>query len=246
MPTSRGGRAGLGPPVGGVVVGQREHVEPGVRGRAHQLLRASACRRWPASGCGGRCARSTARRRPGRLESRRGSSPDRRGAPERHLHQRRPQPDTSRRIQSSRSSRTAEAGRSTIHSQRPAASPATTVRSRSPRASLVETGHSGTDWLSIADLHRRRAVADLRPGVVGDGCRRTARRARSRPPRRPRTRRPGRRARWCPTRRSSWPAGRPVRPATTPKSVTAQPGLIGQGRYVGKPSATCRWSVKPS
>ena len=55
-----------------------------------------------------------------------------------------PTVDTSRRIQSSRSSRIADAGRSTSHSQRPAASPATTDRSHSPRAALTEIGHSGT------------------------------------------------------------------------------------------------------
>ena len=34
--------------------------------------------------------------------------------------------------------------------------------------------------------------------------------------------------------------------ATTAKSVTDQPGLIGQGRYVGKSPAVPRWSTNTS
>jgi hypothetical protein len=35
-------------------------------------------------------------------------------------------------------------------------------------------------------------------------------------------------------------------PATTAKSVTDHPGLIGHGRYVGNPSAAPRWSANAS
>ena len=77
-------RGRLGPALGGVVVGQRRarRARPG-RGRAHQLRRRLRCRRWPASGCGGRCAPAHPRSRASHQAGA--------GTSERQLDQRRPE-----------------------------------------------------------------------------------------------------------------------------------------------------------
>ena len=146
------------------------------------------------------------------------------------------------RIHSSRSSSIADAGRSTSHSQRPPASPAKTTRSSSVRStSDVETVQSGTVCAPDADLGGRAGpVRDLQPRVVVQACRRSAH---PRPV-------PGSSL----TTTTSTGPSRALVPATQvtvarapavrrrpPKSVTSQPGLIGQGRYVGNSPARVRW-----
>ena len=173
-PTSTAAAARLGPSVRGVVVGDRQHVEPRGRGGAHQVGRRLGAvagqrvrvevdahlphSRRPHPGT------PTPRAHQGGVGPPNGSSTS--GGP---------RPETSRRIQSSRSSSIAEAGRITNHSQRPAASPATTERSHSPRPELVETGHSGTAWLAICTRTAGGPSPMSAPRVVVDACRRSGR-----------------------------------------------------------------------
>ena len=137
------GRLGrLGPALRRVVVGQRDHVEARLGGRPHHLrraLRAVGGARVGVEVDTHPHTRLTRRGAALRTASRPGA-----GRPE----------ETSRRIQSSRSSSIAEAGRSTSHSHRPLASPAKTERSKRSSDDAVDTAHRDTDWLPI----RTRAV----------------------------------------------------------------------------------------
>ena len=141
MPTSRGGRRGLGPAVGGVVVGDRDDVEPGPRRP-----------RAPARRGVGPVARTRVRVEvDAHAPSPRGAAVTSPGGVPRRAARPAAGRRRRRRAGSSRrgSSSSADAGRSTIHSHRPPASPASTDRSNSPSCALVETSQRLTDWLPI-------------------------------------------------------------------------------------------------
>ena len=131
--------------------------------------------------------------------------------------------------------RAADAGRSTSHSQRPWASPAKTERSKCESASLVSTYHSEMGWPEIRTFACGGPSPISAPGSVRSTF---AQRAPSPTPGSSET-----------TVSSTTPSGslgpeqvmkqaRPSRPGATtqPKSVTAHPGVNGQGTNVGIPA----------
>ena len=155
-----------------------------------------------------------------------------------------PTPETSRRIHSSRSRSIADAGRRTTHSQRPPASPANTARSTSTSAHDVETAHSGTDWLPIRSRTGGRPAPSSEPGSRWGV---PAQRAPSPTPDSSLTTNTstGPSRALVPELQVSVARPRPAS-ATTAKSLTVQPGLIGQGRYVGKSPAAASASTNAS
>ena len=238
--------ARLVPPLGGVVVGQREDVEPGGRGGAHDLPRRQRAVRPVGVGVEVDAHPDKA------SEKRRGtrSAPSTSPAPghgdERQGDQLRAELGDVVQLPRSGSRSAADAGRSTSQSHRPSASPASTARSS---ASLPAARSR-----PATSARRRRRPGSSRPAVPRPTSRPGS--VWSTPPTRAPSPTPGSSVT---TVSSTTPSsslapvqvtnaalgGRPST-ATQPKSVTCQPGGSGQGSQVGSGRESTRYSANAS
>ena len=234
-----GGALGLGPALRGVVVGQRHHVESGGRGGAHQLLRGLRAVAGPRVGVEVDAhAERLGRRRSGLTRA----APDPRTASPAAAARGPTRPAGSSRRGAAGWPRPA-AARSTASARGPRR--ATTERSSSPSAVLTLTAHSGTGWFSI----RTRTVGGPSPtSPPGSSCGVPAQRAPSPVPASSviSTTSTGPSSSLVPEVQVRVASARSRPSPTAAKSVTRQPGLSGQGRYVGKPVDASRCAAKAS